>query len=143
MDTWNKRLKYAMDERGASQADLARVTRKKAPSVSAWISGDTKMMDGENVAIVCAYLGINPLWLFFNKGESGLNGKSMAAQEVAQYLPKVDDPFREQLNYFYDSMSIDHRDALVMLAQKLHNIDAKDEKVSNPFPQKPKEKADQ
>lgn len=138
METWNKRLEQAMDARGKNQADLVKVTKKAAPSVSGWITGSTKMMDGENVAIVCAYLGINPMWLFFGAGESGLEVKPMAAQELAKYLPKDDDPFREQLNYFYENMKDEHKDVLVMLAQKLHNIDVKDDKVSNPFPNKPK-----
>lgn len=72
METWNERLAQAMDARGKIAADLSRVTKKKAASVSDWLSGKTKMMEADNAAVVCSFLRINHDWLFFGKGSSGL-----------------------------------------------------------------------
>lgn len=72
METWNERLAKAMAARGKIAADLSRITKKKAASVSDWLSGKTKMMEADNAAVVCGFLHINPDWLFFGKGPSGL-----------------------------------------------------------------------
>ena len=45
-------------------------------------------MNGDNAAHVCAYLQINPLWLFDNIGPSGLDPAPVAA-----------DPHLETLNH--------------------------------------------
>ena len=72
MENWNERLVKAMNVRGKIAADLSRVTKKKSSSVSDWLSGKTKMMEADNAAIVCSFLRINPEWLIFGKGPSGL-----------------------------------------------------------------------
>jgi hypothetical protein len=72
MKTWNERLVYAMNERGAIAADLMRVTKCKSPSVSGWTTGDTKSINGDNATKVVNYLGITSNWLFFGKLPSGL-----------------------------------------------------------------------
>ena len=72
METLNERLAKAMAARGKIAADLSRVTKKKSSSVSDWLSGKTKMMEADNAAIVCRFLSINPDWLIFGKGPSGL-----------------------------------------------------------------------
>lgn len=50
MENWNERLVKAMNARGKIAADLSRVTKKKAASVSDWLSGKTKMMEADNAA---------------------------------------------------------------------------------------------
>lgn len=72
MDSWHKRLEFALQQRKKTPAELARATGNKPPSVSDWLSGQTKMMGGENAVKVCSFLNINHLWLFFGKGPSGL-----------------------------------------------------------------------
>lgn len=63
-----------------SQADLARATGAKPPSVNAWFSGDTKSMKGETAAKAAALYGCSAIWLatgvgpmYGNKAESVSN----------------------------------------------------------------------
>ena len=81
-NSWHARLEKALIARQKTQADLVRITGKKASSVSDWISGETKMMDGQNAAKVCAFLQINPAWLFENRLPSGLEDDSTQQEEI-------------------------------------------------------------
>ena len=75
MATWHSRLQSALTVRGKSWADLVDVAGLTLPSVRAWYplaSKRTTMMNGDNAARVCAFLQINPLWLFDDVGPSGL-----------------------------------------------------------------------
>ena len=62
-----------------SQADLARATGAKPPSVNAWFSGDTKSMKGETAAKAAALYGCSAIWLatgvgpMYEKAESASN----------------------------------------------------------------------
>lgn len=46
-----------------SQAALARHCGVKPPSVSAWLSGDTKTIEGSNLLKAAEFLGVRPKWL--------------------------------------------------------------------------------
>lgn len=72
MKTWNERLVYAMNERGASSADLVRRVGVKSSSVSAWVTGKTQAMGGKNTTIVCNFLNITSTWLYTGRLPSGL-----------------------------------------------------------------------
>ena len=52
-----------------SQADLARATGAKPPSVNAWFSGDTKSMKADTAAKAAAVYGCSPIWLATGEGE--------------------------------------------------------------------------
>ncbi len=52
-----------------SQADLARATGAKPPSVNAWFTGDTKSMKADTASKVAALYGVNPVWLATGEGE--------------------------------------------------------------------------
>lgn len=52
-----------------SQADLVRATGAKAPSVSAWFSGETKSMKAATAAKAAQLYGCNPHWLATGEGE--------------------------------------------------------------------------
>lgn len=52
-----------------SQADLARATGAKPPSVNAWFTGDTKSMKADTAAKVAALYNVNPVWLATGEGE--------------------------------------------------------------------------
>lgn len=83
--TWHDRLNHAMEVRGKIAADLVRVTGKRASSVSGWLSGGTKMIEGQNADSVCRYLRINQAWLFGGTLPSGLEDadlESVAVEEV-------------------------------------------------------------
>lgn len=64
-----------------SQADLARATGAKPPSVNAWFSGDTKSMKGETAAKAAALYGCSAIWLATGVGP--MYGAPESASNVA------------------------------------------------------------
>lgn len=48
--------------------DLARAVGVKPPSVSDWLSGKSKTMEGENLLKASKFLGVNPNWLATGNG---------------------------------------------------------------------------
>ena len=68
MDTWQTRLKHAIEARAVTKLALAKHVGIKAPSVSAWLSSKSKTMSAEHGIAVCEFLGITQEWLFLGKG---------------------------------------------------------------------------
>lgn len=69
MLTLKQRFELLQKERPEiSQADLARATGAKPPSVNAWFTGETKSMKAETAAMAAGLYGVNPLWLATGKG---------------------------------------------------------------------------
>ncbi|WP_186015129.1 transcriptional regulator [Burkholderia gladioli] len=69
MTTLAERLEQAMKlppEKKA--ADLARACRVRAPSVSDWLSGKTKKMEGANLLLAAEFLNVDPWWLATGEG---------------------------------------------------------------------------
>lgn len=64
-----------------SQADLARATGAKPPSVNAWFTGETKSMKAETAAKAAAVYGVNPHWLA--TGDGPMLSMGTNAQEKA------------------------------------------------------------
>jgi hypothetical protein len=92
MDTWHKRLEMALTARNRGWIDLFAYLNKETgiskPSVYAWKPDSEKrstMMNGDNAALVCGWLAINPMWLFHNKGPSGLEDESSEKRIVRFY----------------------------------------------------------
>jgi transcriptional regulator with XRE-family HTH domain len=52
-----------------SNADLTRAAGVKSSSVSAWLSGKTKKMEGTNLLAIAEYLRVNPWWLADGRGK--------------------------------------------------------------------------
>lgn len=52
-----------------SNADLARLTGAKPPSVGDWFNGETKSMKANTAAKVAAVYSVNPMWLATGNGE--------------------------------------------------------------------------
>ncbi|WP_391485411.1 LexA family transcriptional regulator [Acinetobacter baumannii] len=72
MNTLAERLKYAMEvlpPKKIKGVDLARAVGVKPPSVSDWLSGKSKKMEGENLLRAAKYLNVNALWLATGAGE--------------------------------------------------------------------------
>lgn len=64
MTTLQQRFRMLARERpDISQADLARATGAKPPSVNAWFSGETKTMKAVTAAKAAELYGCNTLWL--------------------------------------------------------------------------------
>ncbi|WP_026470330.1 XRE family transcriptional regulator [Alkanindiges illinoisensis] len=72
MKTLAERLKLAMEEATPKKmkgVELARCVGVKPPSVSDWLSGKSKTMEGENLLKAATCLGVNALWLASGTGE--------------------------------------------------------------------------
>ena len=66
MKTLAERLKYAMEilpPKKIKGVDLARAVGVRPPSVSDWLSGKSKTMEGENLLKAAKCLNVNPNWL--------------------------------------------------------------------------------
>lgn len=50
-------------------ADLARACDVKSPSVSAWLTGKTKNLEGANLLAAAELLRVNPWWLATGRGQ--------------------------------------------------------------------------
>lgn len=79
MTTWHYRLEQALSARHRTWKDLYAFLNKKngiaKTSVYAWKPDHEKrstMINGDNAALVCGWLSISPMWLFYNEGQSGL-----------------------------------------------------------------------
>jgi phage repressor protein C with HTH and peptisase S24 domain len=89
MQTWNDRLRIAIEKRGVTATEVARACGIKPASVSGWTSGDTKTMEASNALRVSEYLKINLQWLLLNQPPSGLDdvasGQIAVMQTTASY----------------------------------------------------------
>lgn len=59
-----------------SQADLARATGAKSPSVNAWFSGVTKSLKAETAAKLAHIYKCNPIWLATGVGDPWMGGEA-------------------------------------------------------------------
>lgn len=72
MNTLAERLRYAMEvlpPKKIKGVELARAVGVKPPSVSDWLSGKSKTMEGENLLRASKFLNVNPSWLASGTGE--------------------------------------------------------------------------
>lgn len=63
MTTLAERLKKRIAEVGVTQAQLARHTGAKEPSVTKWLNGQTKNLKGKNLVKAAEFLGVSEAWL--------------------------------------------------------------------------------
>ena len=63
MNTLAQRIQQAIDEKGCKLIDLAVAAGVKAPSVSAWLSGDTRTMKSATAIRAARFLDVNIAWL--------------------------------------------------------------------------------
>ena len=78
MKTLAERLKYAMEVlplKKIKGVELARAVGVKPPSVSDWLSGKSKTMEGENLLRAAHHLNVNPIWLATGKGSPKQDGE--------------------------------------------------------------------
>ncbi|MCH7389532.1 LexA family protein [Acinetobacter dispersus] len=71
MKTLAERLRYAMEvlpPKKIKGVDLARAVGVKPPSVSDWLSGKSKTMEGENLIKASKFLGVSASWLASGTG---------------------------------------------------------------------------
>ena len=72
-----------------TQADLARATGAKPPSVNAWFSGETKSMKAATAAKAAQLYGCNPHWLATGEGEMLPHGTRVEASNILPAKPRV------------------------------------------------------
>jgi transcriptional regulator with XRE-family HTH domain len=68
MNTLATRIKERLDTLGKTQAGLARYCKVQRPSVSKWLSGSTKTLQGQNLLRAAEYLECDAEWLADGKG---------------------------------------------------------------------------
>ena len=89
MNTLAERLKKALQQpAGKTQAGLARACGIKPPSVSDWMNGNTKSVEGSNLIKASEYLGVRSKWLATGLGPMSDQEPSsaiIAQQESAIY----------------------------------------------------------
>lgn len=101
MKTLAERLRYAMEvlpPKKIKGVDLARAVGVKPPSVSDWLSGKSKTMEGENLIKASKFLGVSASWLASGIGkpikenkvtEASLNNTSPVTAKMAPVLSWV------------------------------------------------------
>ncbi|HCV3310082.1 LexA family protein [Acinetobacter baumannii] len=85
MKTLAERLRYAMEvlpPKKIKGVDLARAVGVKPPSVSDWLSGKSKTMEGENLLKASKFLGVNPNWLASGNGAPTNINKKIDTDEI-------------------------------------------------------------
>ncbi|MDN7474091.1 transcriptional regulator [Burkholderia multivorans] len=81
MTTLAERLEQAMKVPPEKKAaDLARACRVRAPSVSDWLSGKTKKMEGANLLLAAEFLNVDPWWLATGEGQMERRANAPAPQ---------------------------------------------------------------
>lgn len=70
-----------------TQADLARATGAKPPSVNAWFSGETKSMKASTAAKAAMLYGCSPHWLATGEGGMQPTSGAVQASRLADSLP--------------------------------------------------------
>ncbi len=84
-----ERLKYATEvlpSKRIKGVDLARAVGVKPPSVSDWLSGKTKTMEGENLLKVSKFLGVNPNWLACGNGSPRNSDEKNNDEELSNVI---------------------------------------------------------
>jgi transcriptional regulator with XRE-family HTH domain len=102
MNTLNARIKERLGiAAGRSQAGLARACKIAPASVSAWVSGKAKSIDGKYLTTAADYLGVNPHWLSTGEGEM-LAGMRSCAAPPAPAAPQLIGGLDHMLNDIAD-----------------------------------------
>lgn len=88
MSTLTERLEIAMNLPPKKKAaDLARACGVKAASVSDWMSGKTKKLEGANLLMAAEFLDVEPWWLATGEGEMRRSTSAPAPQRALALGP--------------------------------------------------------
>jgi hypothetical protein len=132
-------------ELGSIQA-VADAIGKSHSQVSQWKNGSIdkksqrpRTMDSESARLIELKCGKDVGWMDnIHAATETKRPNTMIEKEVPQsygmLLDSIFDPnaFKKQLDYFYQGMSQDHKEAIVMMANRLHNIDHPESGIANP-----------
>lgn len=85
MKTLSERLQFALGRNpDLSQAGLAKACDVRPPSVTDWLSGRTKKMEGANLLMAAQFLDVNPWWLATGKGPVARSGADVGSAGAEQ-----------------------------------------------------------
>lgn len=78
MNNLSDRLKLAIKQSNPKikQVDLANACKIRASSVSDWMNGRTKNLEGSHLLAAAEILGVNPRWLATGQGKMGAQSKN-------------------------------------------------------------------
>lgn len=76
--TWQDRLLSVMEQATINRSELARRCEVSAPTVTDWLNGKTKMINGDHLVCVAEVLRINPVWLMTGRGNKQLFDQRIA-----------------------------------------------------------------
>lgn len=96
MNTLAERLRYAMEvlpPRKIKGVDLARAVGVRPPSVSDWLSGKSKTMEGENLLKASSFLEVDASWLATGKGSP------KPINSLIDSSPKKDEVYISQMKF--------------------------------------------
>lgn len=87
MSTLAERLRERIAEVGVTQAQLARHTGAKEPSVTKWLNGQTKNLKGRNLVKAAEFLRVSEAWLADGVGpkERGFVGGTLLTITQERY----------------------------------------------------------
>ncbi|ELY1706692.1 helix-turn-helix transcriptional regulator, partial [Acinetobacter baumannii] len=107
MNTLAERLRYAMEvlpPKKIKGVELARAVGVKPPSVSDWLSGKSKTMEGENLLRASKFLNVNPSWLASGTGEIQSSTKDKFKQlDIEAFKKKYNIPDSEDAVKFLET----------------------------------------
>jgi transcriptional regulator with XRE-family HTH domain len=99
--TLKQRLSVAMRDASVTAADLARACKIKPPSVSDWLSGETKSIRGSNLLAAARLLGVNPEWLDTGQGPRDAPTSAPGHSQSVRLDPEILLDIAETLNDRY------------------------------------------
>lgn len=114
--TLRERLKLAMSgPPKVTGRALATACGVKPPSVSDWLSGETKTMEGSNLIAAAEFLKVRPKWLAEGVGHMRDDASSsrVAEPEVAYLPPKKADKLSVRLLELFDQLDTPSKKELI------------------------------
>lgn len=106
---------------GIKPADLARRSHVTRGTVSLWMSGATKSIEGENLTRAAEVLAVSPHWLATGEGLRDPRGRSQiaAAETRADYNSPVDPQDFAKIKTAWARMDKRSREHLLAIAMAL------------------------
>ncbi|MDF3822364.1 helix-turn-helix transcriptional regulator [Leptospira sp. 96542] len=120
--TLSERLREAMNgPPKVTGKELAAACGIKPPSVSGWLSGDTKTIEGKNLLAAARKLGVEPDWLANGKGPMRTTGHLHVAEPSASYSNW---PFKKLKPHQWLQLTSAHQRLIEENAMAFFEIDA-------------------
>lgn len=83
METFNTRLKQALETKGISASELARRVGVTRGAVSMWLKGDVQAVNSRRLLSLANALGIDPTWLASGQGSMESSSFTLTREEEA------------------------------------------------------------